>query len=276
MQLNDLLASQFVLPSIPQVIALLLSEFEKDEPDLMRISQLISSDPALTTRLLQLSNSGYFKLSGQINSVSESLAILGLGHVRTMATAAASAASFKAVPGIHLQKFWSYSLKVAKLSRSLAGVLRQNQQAAFTCGLVHAIGELAIHIGMPEATARLDREVPPLDLRRADTEREALGFCYAQVGAGLAAKWHFPQSMVDALEHQYAPFDNDVYEPLAGVIHLATWRERAREAELSERELAVTFPGRVGEVFGIDIDMVLQQDAFDWFSPNRGNARKPM
>lgn len=276
MQLNDLLASQFVLPSIPQVIALLLSEFEKDEPDLMRISQLISSDPALTTRLLQLSNSGYFKLSGQINSVSESLAILGLGHVRTMATAAASAASFKAVPGIHLQKFWSYSLKVAKLSRSLAGVLRQNQQAAFTCGLIHAIGELAIHIGMPEATARLDREVPPLDLRRADTEREALGFCYAQVGAGLAAKWHFPQSMVDALEHQYAPFDNDVYEPLAGVIHLATWRERAREAELSERELAVTFPGRVGEVFGIDIDMVLQQDAFDWFSPNRGNARKPM
>jgi len=275
-QLNDLLASQFVLPSIPQVIALLLSEFEKDEPDLMRISQLISSDPALTTRLLQLSNSGYFKLSGQINSVSESLAILGLGHVRTMATAAASAASFKAVPGIHLQKFWSYSLKVAKLSRSLAGVLRQNQQAAFTCGLIHAIGELAIHIGMPEATARLDREVPPLDLRRADTEREALGFCYAQVGAGLAAKWHFPQSMVDALEHQYAPFDNDVYEPLAGVIHLATWRERAREAELSERELAVTFPGRVGEVFGIDIDMVLQQDAFDWFSPNRGNARKPM
>jgi len=276
LQLNDLLASQFVLPSIPQVIALLLSELEKDEPDLMRISQLISSDPALTTRLLQLSNSGYFKLSGQINSVSESLAILGLGHVRTMATAAASAASFKAVPGIHLQKFWSYSLKVAKLSRSLAGVLRQNQQAAFTCGLIHAIGELAIHIGMPEATARLDREVPPLDLRRADTEREALGFCYAQVGAGLAAKWHFPQSMVDALEHQYAPFDNDVYEPLAGVIHLATWRERAREAELSERELAVTFPGRVGEVFGIDIDMVLQQDAFDWFSPNRGNARKPM
>ena len=276
MQLNDLLASQFVLPSIPQVIALLLSELEKDEPDLMRISQLVSSDPALTTRLLQLSNSGYFKLSGQVNSVSESLAILGLGHVRTMATAAASAASFKAVPGIHLQKFWSYSLKVAKLSRSLAGVLRQNQQAAFTCGLIHAIGELAIHIGMPEATARLDREVPPLDLRRADTEREALGFCYAQVGAGLAAKWHFPQPMVDALEHQYAPFDNDVYEPLAGVIHLATWRERAREAELSEREMAVTFPGRVGEVFGIDIDMVLQQDSFDWFSPNRGNAGKPV
>ena len=80
--------------------------------------------------------------------------------------------------------------------------------------------------------------------------------------------------MVDALEHQYAPFDNDVYEPLAGVIHLATWRERAREAELSDRELAVTFPWAVGEVLGIDIDMVLQQDSFDWFSPNMGATQR--
>jgi hypothetical protein len=55
-----------------------------------------------------------------------------------------------------------------------------------------------------------------------------------------------------------------VYEPLAGVIHLATWRARAREAGLSDRALAVTFPGAVGEVLGLDIDMVLQQDPIDW------------
>ncbi len=274
MELNELLASQFVLPSIPQVIALLLNELAQGEPDLKKISQLISTDPALTTRLLQLSNSGYFRLSGQVNSVSESLAILGLGHVRTMAAAAASAASFKAVPGIQLQKFWAYSLNVGKLSRSLAGVVRQNQQAAFTCGLIHAIGELAIHIGMPESSAALDSEVPPIDLRRADAERAVFGFCYAEVSAGLARKWQFPQPISDALEHQHAPFEGDVYEPLAGVIHLATWRERAREAGLTERELAVTFPGAVGEVLGIDIDMALQQDSFDWFSRDTGPARR--
>lgn len=265
MELNALLASQFVLPSIPKVLALLLSELEREEPDLKKISQLVSTDPALTTRLLQLSNSGFFKLSGKINSVSESLAILGLDHVRTMATAAASGISIKAVPGINLQKFWSYSLNVAKLSRSLAGVVRQNQQAAFTCGLIHAVGELAIHMGMPEAVAVLNREVPPLDLKRANAERMTFGFCYAQVGAGLAAKWKFPQAMVDALDHQHAPFEHDVYEPLAGLIHLATWRARAQEAGLSDHALAVTFPGAVGEVLGIDIDMVLQQDPFDWY-----------
>ena len=270
MELQALLATQFVLPSIPKVVALLLSELDREEPDLRKISQLVSTDPALTTRLLQLSNSGFFKLSGKINSVSESLAILGLGHVRTMAVAAASGASFRSVPGINLQQFWAYSLNVAKLARSLAGVVRQNPQAAFTCGLIHAIGELAMHLGMPEDVALLDLEVHPLDLSRAKQERRFLGFCYAQVGAGFARQWHFPQPIVDALEHQYAPFENDVYEPLAGVIHLATWRARAKEAGLSDKALAVTFPGAVGEVLGLDIDMVLQQDPIDWSSQSSG------
>ena len=270
MELNALLATPFVLPSIPKVVALLLNELALSQPDLKKITQLISTDPALTTRLLQLANSGYFKLSGRVSSVSESLAILELSHVRTMAVAAASGTSIKALPGIHLQQFWGYSLNVARLARSLAGLVRQNPQAAFTCGLIHAVGELAIHIGMPEPCALLDQTVLPLDLRRAQAERRAFGFCYAQVGAGFARKWQFPQPMADALEHQYAPFQNDVYEPLAGVIHLAAWRARAKEADLTERELAVTFPGAVGEVLRLDIDMVLQQDPIDWVSPSRG------
>ncbi|MDP3654508.1 MAG: HDOD domain-containing protein [Rhodoferax sp.] len=264
MKLSELLELQFNLPSIPKVVALLLNELDRKDVDLRKITQLISTDPALTTRLLQLANSPAFQLNGKINSVSEALALLNLAHVRTMAQAAATGASLKAVPGINLQRFWDYSLDVAKVSRSLAGLVRQNQQAAFTCGLIHAVGELAMHLGMPEEIALLDQAVAPLDMRRAKTERQEFGFCFASVGAGFARMWQFPQPMVDALEHQYAPFENNVYEPLAGVIHLAAWRARGNEAKMSERELAVTFPGPVGETLGLDIDMVLQQDPFDW------------
>jgi len=264
MKLSALLEQQFNLPSIPKVVALLLTELDRPEVDLKKITQLISTDPALTTRLLQLANSSFFNLSGKISSVSEALAVLDLAHVKTMAQAAASVASPKAVPGINLHRFWEYSLNVAKVSRSLAGLVRQNQQAAFTCGLVHAIGELAMHLAMPQEMARLNLEIPPLDLRRARMEHREFGYCYGTVGAGYARMWRFPQIMVDALEHQYAPFENNVYEPLAGVIHLASWRARAKEARLNERAMAVTFPDPVGVVLDLDIDSVLQQDPFDW------------
>jgi HD-like signal output (HDOD) protein len=267
MQLSAVLASQFVLPSIPKVVALLLSELERDEPDLKKITQLISVDPALAIRLMQLSNSGFFKLSQRVNSVSESLAIVGLGHVRTMATASATTASLKAVVGINLQQYWSYSLDVAKVSRSLAGVVRQNQQAAFTAGLIHHVGELVLRLVMPQDMAALDDEVAPLDARRAKVEHRALGFNYAAVGAGLARQWLFPAPIVDALEFQDAPFMESAYEPLAGVLHLAAWRARSKDAGLNQREMAVTFPGEVGDVLLLDIDMVLQQDPIDWTSP---------
>lgn len=272
MTLDALLAKRFVLPSIPRVVALLLSQLDQPEPDLRRVNQLISTDPALTVRLLQWANTDFFQLAGQVNSAPEALAILSLGQIRALGAEAAASASLRAVPGIALQPFCAYSLDVAKLSRSLAGVVRQNQQAAFTCGLIHAVGELALHLGMPDATLALDREVAPLELRRARLQRRHWGFCYAQVGAGLARQWQLPQPIVDALEHQYAPFDNDVFEPLAGVIHLATWRARARAAALPDKALADTFPSSVGEVLGLDVDMVLQQDPIDWSV--RGAARQ--
>lgn len=264
MELNALLASPVVLPSSPRVIALLLSELDRDVPDLRNITQLISADPALTTRVMQTANAPQFRLSGKVSSAAEALAMLELSHIRQMAAEAASAASLRAVPGINLMQFWAYSLNVAKLARSLAGVTRQNQGAAFTSGLIHAIGELIMHTSMTEKMLLLDKEAPPLDLKRARAEFFRFGYSYAQVSAGYARKNFFPLPIIDALEHQYAPFSNNVYEPLAGVIHLAAWRARAKEANLSERAMAVSFPGEVGEVLQLDIDMVLQQDPFDW------------
>ena len=267
MQLSAVLASQFVLPSIPRVVALLLSELEREETDLKRVTHLISQDPAFTVRLLQLSNSGYFRMSRRIHSVPECLAIVGLNHVRTMAHASATKASLRAVVGINMQQYWSYSLDVAKGSRSLAGVVRQNQQAAFTAGLIHYVGELVMRLVMPAEMARPDGDIPALDARRAKAERKAFGFNYAEVAAGLARQWLFPEPIVEALACQDTPFLEHAYEPLAGVLHLAAWRGRCKDASLNQREMAVSFPGAVGDVLLLDIDMVLQQDPIDWTSP---------
>jgi len=264
MELNILLTSEAALPSMPKAVALLLAELGRQDPDLRKLSQLISTDPALTTRLLTLANSSMFQLARKVSSIPEALAVLGVEHLRSLAAAAALGSSFRSVPGIDLHQFWRYSVNTAKLSRSLAGMVRQNQATAFTAGLIHAVGELVMHLGMPEAMAPLNRVSPPLDLRRAKTEQRMFGYCYAEVGAGFARKWQFPDLIVDALQHQIEPFDNDAYEPLAGVVHLATWRARAKEAALDDKALAVTFPDVVGLTLGLDIDMVLQQDPIDW------------
>ena len=266
MDIKALTALPFNLPSLPRVVALLLFELERPELNLLRITQLVSADPCLTARLLKVANAPYFQLNGRVRSVSESLALLGIGQVRSMAAEAVSSSSFKVAPGLNLQQFCTYSHNVGKVARSLAGLLRLNQQAAFSCGLVHAMGELVLLQLQATEMAEINANASALNLRRAEFEMRQFGYCYAHVGAAMAQQWGYPQDLVDALEHQSDPFANDVYEPLAGVLHLATWRARAKEANLDQRGMAVTFPGEVGDMLKLDIDMVLQQDPIDWFS----------
>lgn len=264
MHLDELLDSQVALPSIPRIVAMVLTELNREEPSLRAITLLISSDIGLATRLLGLANSAQFNFSHQIGSVADALAVLGLNQVRSLTVAAAMAGAFKSVPGLELLEFWRYSLNVAKLSRTLARSARSNPGIAFTAGLVHAAGELVMHLGMPDQMRWLNERVEPLQAKRAKAEQHLLGYCYAQVGAGFAKSWDFPSELVDAVEHQCAPFDDDRCEPLAGVLYLASWRARAQEEGLTEAQIANTFPYDVAATLEIDIDEVFQRDPMNW------------
>lgn len=264
MDLNALLAVPVTLPSLPKAVALLTTELALPEPSLRRINLFFGMDPALAARLLQEANGPAFQAPYTVSGIPEALALLSLAQLRTLVATAPLGTTSRSVPGVNLQQFWRYSLHTAKLARSLAGCVHHNQIAAYTAGLLHGLGELVLHLAAPQRMQSIDALLPPLDTRRARLEQRLLGFSYAQVSAGLAYRWQLPAVVVDALQHQTAPFDNLVYEPLAGVLHLAAWRARAREAGLDERELAVTFPAEVGLALDLDIDMVLQQDPIDW------------
>ena len=264
MELNALLGQPVALPSLPRTVALLMNELAQREPSLRRLNLLFGSDPVLAARLLELANAPAHQLTRQVAGISEALVLLGSAPLQTLVSSATLGTAARAVPGINLQQFWRYSLHTAKLARSLAGVVFQNPTAAYTAGLLHGLGELLIHLGNPQKAQSMNTLVLPLDMRRGKIEQRILGYSYSHVSAALAQRWLLPQVVVDALQYQAAPFDNTAYEPLAGVIHLAAWRARGREAGLSERELAVSFPGEIGLMLGLDIDMVLQQDPIDW------------
>jgi len=264
MQLEALLNFPRALPAMSRTVSDLLAEMNKDDPSPKRVSDLISQDPSLTTRVLRLSNSAFFRVSRKIGSAEEAVAMLGMTHVRSLVMAAALGSSFKNVPGVNLPQFWRYSLRVADISKSLAGVLRQNESNAFTAGLIHAIGDLIMHIAMPDLVSPLDMGTPPLDLNRAQAEMSVFGYTYAQVGAGMAEKWQFPTTIVSALNNQISPFEGEAYDPLGGVLHLASWRARAEEIQLDENGLVATFPDLVGLSLGLDLDSVLGKDPSEW------------
>lgn len=264
MDLQALLNYPGALPAMSRTVTDLMAEMNKDDPDPRKVGELIAQDPSLTTRVLRLSNSSFFRASRKIGDAHDAVAMLGMTHVRSLVMAAALGSSFKNVPGVNLNQFWRYSLRVADISRSLGEILRQNTGNAYTAGLIHAIGDLVMHIAMPDEIGPLDMGTPPLDLQRAAAERNHFGYTYAEVGAGMVERWNFPEAIVNALKHQTEPFEGNTYEPLAGVLHLASWRARAEEIQLDDSGLAATFPDMVGIALGLDLGAVLGKDPEEW------------
>ena len=270
--LADLLAREPALPNIPKVVALVVNETNQPEPDLRRLCSWIGTDPGLAAQLLRTANGNPFRLAGRIGSVAQALAVLGPVHLRSIAHAAATSGVAKPVPGVSLPAFWRYSLNTAKVARALAGNLRLETATAFSAGLVHALGELVILANLPPQQIQpVERAVPALGPQRARVEQQLLGFCYADVSAGLARAWRWPAALVDALWQHTQPFEADDLEPLAGILHLAAWRARAKEFGITGNALTDSFPYDVGVPLGLDIDLVMQQDPIDW-NTRSGNA----
>lgn len=266
MDIKALLTPPVALPSMPRTVALLLNELGSEAPNLRRLNQLFGTDPALAARLLEQANQDAFQAPRQIVGIPEALALLDVRQLRALVAAAPLGTALRTVPGMNLPQFWRYSLNTAKLARSFAGLVHHNRIAAYTAGLLHGLGEIVLYLAWGEKALAMNALVAPLDVRRPKIEQRLCGFSYSQISAALAQQWRLPQEIVDALRYLHAPFDNEVYEPLAGVLHLAAWRARTREADMNDKELAVAFPGEIGLALGLDIDMVLQQDPIDWMA----------
>jgi HD-like signal output (HDOD) protein len=260
MNLDKLLKQPNAMPAAPKVVRKLMDTFNQEDVDLMYVASVIEGDPVLTAKLLKMANSAFFGLHRTVSNAKDAINMMGLIKVRALVIAASMGEGFHRVGGVNLNQFWRYSLNSANLSRYIALPIKIDENTAFTAGLVHGIGELVMHAAMPEAMIDLNRSIPMLDLKRARAEQGLFGYSFAEVGAALAKDWRFPKKMIDAINHQNTPFENDVYEPIAGVVHVASWRARAQELSLTSEGLINTYPDSIGLVLGIDPDIIVGEE----------------
>lgn len=264
MKLEELLASDAIIPSLPLTVALLLQEFNKPEPDARTITSLLAGEIGLTIRILRLVNSAaHGRGHSPIGSVEAATALLGLQAVRQFVNAAAVGGAFKQVPGVNMIEFWQYSLDVAKLSQSMAASLGIDKGTAFTAGLLHATGDLILKMAMP--TRKCLQPAFGADVDRHRAQMEDLGYSYAEVGGAFAAQWQFPDEIAEAIRLQCNPDEEEEPETLPGILYLASWSARAHVLDIEGDALVDQFPTGVAEAIGLHaLDALRGPDPIEW------------
>lgn len=259
MQLDALFKQPQALPAIPKIVHELIDSFNNQDVSIDEIAKKLAADPVLSARLLRLANSAYYHVSRTVGTVNDALSMLGFVTVRTLVISSGLTGGYKSMPGMDLQKFWRYSMHTAAVAGWVAKQAGANRDQAFTVGLMHAIGELVMHAGMPEQMLQIDKMASPMDARRFDIERTSFGYTFANVGAELAKQWRFPSAFVDAINHFPEPLAKDPLDPVAACIHLAAWRARAEHNGLSAEEMAATVPAEVCKALGLSSETFLNE-----------------
>jgi HD-like signal output (HDOD) protein len=252
MQLEALFKQPQALPAVPKIVHELIDSFNSEDVSIDEIARKLAADPVLSARLLRLANSAYYHVSRSIGTVNEALSMLGFVTVRTLVISSGLTGGYKSMPGMDLSQFWRYSLHTAAVAGWVAKKTQVNVDQAFTVGLMHAIGQLVMHAGMPEQMLHLDKLASPMDSRRIDMESTSFGYSFANVGAELARQWRFPLAFGEAITKFPDPLHHEPFDPVAAVIHVAVWRARAEHNNLSAEELAATVPAEVCKKLGLN------------------------
>lgn len=204
--LDDVIRRVHDLPSLPAVVAELLTSMEEDDIDLHYLAGRIALDQALTAKTLRLANSSFYGMPSKVTSIQQAMSVLGLHSVRTLVTACGVIGTVPASagPALDFGLFWRHAIATAVWARALARHLRQSPDTAFTAGLLHNLGTLVLATRFPDEYAAVPLwRTAHADASVADAELAVFGVDHAQAGSALAAHWKFPPAIQDAICHQY-------------------------------------------------------------------------
>jgi len=195
------------LPTIPVVLAKILSIVGSDSAGTRQLVEVIEKDQTLTAKLLRLANGAFFGQSRRVATVPRAILLLGFSTVRNLALGVKVWDALGAgVAASQLERLWEHSVIVAMCARVLGARLHAcDPDEAFTSGLLHDIGRLVMATRFREqywALADGEQVEPSLE-----TEQGAFGVDHAEVGAWLLEAWRLPATIVESvrLHHASAP-----------------------------------------------------------------------
>ena len=207
--------------------AIQLAEDERSAA--MDLATVISSDQALTSKLLKLSNSAYYGYARRISNVREAVILLGMRTVRSVAISSAIIDAFK-VPelergGFDQDLFWAHSVSVGLVAELIARETRAARpEDAFTAGVLHDVGKLAMMLTEPRAFGEVADLVNHENMKYREAEQAVFEIGHEHVGARLAQRWKFPEALVAAIRDHH---------PAKGVHAIQSMSEVVAAADLA-------------------------------------------
>jgi len=211
------------LLSMPQVISELLEMTSKDNFSANTLAKIILKDPAMTSKILRMSNSSFYARPAKIKNVDQAISVLGLTTVKCLALATSIFQPKKIAvrTGIDINAFYTYILSVASGAELIAKVVKYpSPEEALIAGLLQDIGILYfLHHHPDDYKKVLLKNQAGQSLVSA--EMEILGIDHCKVGYFLASAWKLPEKIIHSISQHHNIVDADKDDVLGNIVKLS-------------------------------------------------------
>ena len=193
------------LPSAPTLYHQLMEELRSDDASLARVGSIVSKDPAMTARVLQIVNSAFFGLRRRVADIGQAVTLLGIDTISSLVISLHVFRQHRLPPDqmVLIEGLWERSLSVAHLAKAIMKMdvaTRGIAEEAYLAGILHDAGKLVFADNWPEEFTRVERGGAAIG-----AERAAFGADHAFVGAYLLALWGLPDDIVEAVAYHHQP-----------------------------------------------------------------------
>lgn len=223
---DDLVRGLEHLPSAPRVLPRLKQLLRDGNSSMHEVVEMVRLDPGIAARVLQFGNSTYFSRGLRCYTVEEAVNRVGYEQIyELVATAVASQVLVRPLEtyAMDADVLWHHSIACALAAEALAERTRADCSVAYTIGLLHSIGMVAIDDWAARNRPDLRFISKGLPLECVEAERTALGFHQAETGAALLRLWEFPPVMTEPVRWQYLPNGTAVHFQFTALLHVAKW-----------------------------------------------------
>lgn len=204
--LQEVVGRMGPMPSAPRTFAQLQAAMTSELSSVSEIAALVAQDTVVAGKVLQIVNSGFFRIARRITNIEQAVAYLGLNIVRSVVISADVFSKLQEAPrsAVCLPVIQAHASRCAAVAAMLVADSALSNDVVLAA-LMHDIGYWVLAHGcrseLYEAQRLAEQESIPMD----QAERQVLGASHAEVGAYLLGIWGFPGTIVEAVAHHHTP-----------------------------------------------------------------------
>lgn len=263
---EEVVARAADLPMVSETTRKMITLLSDPQCSCDEVVKTLRCDNVLTAKLLRLCNSAQTGLERPVASIDQAVLLLGTEAVYRMAcTIGFGKPMLLDQPGqsVETNGLWAHSLSTALGAEFLTTTETYPffpRSVAFTAGLLHDIGKLALsRVLTPKTRAEIRDVMMGQSQPRLAAEKAVLGTDHCEAGACLLRKWGVPAVIVEAAANHHAPVARPEVQ-LSAVVYLsncathligtspgAAWDEHATQTLQA-----------AAQVLGLEIEMCRQ------------------